>query len=199
MKNNIDEKILSEICNKIYDELGPYYQEATYQSAMEYELNKQEIRYRREMRVPIYYDKIIIAHGVVDFWIAPNILVEFKAKKDASIIDENQVKRYLKSLNIPFGFLINFNNRQTKLKIDKINNPNYNSEESPIIKNNTYSSKFGSPNNNYTIRVPRSNPYHAKQRCTVITKKGEHQEVDLQVLAGEDNRFRYYEFKRVRI
>lgn len=199
MKKKINEEALRTICNRIYNELGPYYDEVTYQNAMEYELNKHEIWYRREMQVPIYYDKNVVAYGKVDFWIGQDMLVEFKAKKDASIVDRNQVKRYLKTLDVPFGFLINFNNRRTKLEIDKIENPNY-SKKKPINKkpivNNSFSSKFGSPINEYTIRVPKNSPYYSNQRCPVRTKKGEHQEVYLQVLAGEDNKFRYYEYRR---
>jgi GxxExxY protein len=129
MKNKFNEKILKEMCNRIYDDLGPYYIETTYQSAMEHELNKQGIRYRREMQIPIYYDNIIIAHGTVDFWIAPNYLVEFKAKKKVSLADKNQVKRYLKSLKIPFGYLINFNPEGKKLDITPIVNEHFKGKE----------------------------------------------------------------------
>ena len=130
-------KTIEKICNRIYNELGPYQIESTYGNAMEYELIKEGITYNRELPIPILYDKHKVGHGVVDFFIDGKYLLEFKANTScfttkegkssnaASVIkSKNQVIRYLIALNLETGYLINFNiGGKAGLEIELIINP----------------------------------------------------------------------------
>jgi|TARA_R100000322_G_C5282267_1_gene150087 GxxExxY protein len=126
-----------KICRKIYNELGPYHTEMVYQNAMEYELKRKGFNYQREKQVPINYDGIVIGQGKIDFYVEPNYVLEFKAiasnlyTKEGEINQNiyirkhhHQVQKYLQSLNIERGYLINFNTgAKAELEILEIVNP----------------------------------------------------------------------------
>jgi GxxExxY protein len=128
---------LEKICRTIYNELGPYHTESVYQNAMEYELTKNKIKYRREMQVPIIYDNQVIGQGKIDFYIHPKYVIEFKALSSNLITKEDkenqshyiqkyksQLIKYLISLNLKKGFLINFNiGAKKELEVVEVINP----------------------------------------------------------------------------
>ena len=54
--------------------------------------------------------------NIVDFLIEDKILLELKAKRIISKEDYYQVRRYLESLNLKLGLLVNFRDRYLKPK-----------------------------------------------------------------------------------
>ena len=137
MKVNI--KSIIKLCKRIYSELGPYHLEAIYANALEYELLKNDIAYVREFTLPVLYDGIKMGNIRYDFLIDDKYLLELKAKKSIYIKGGgisnaegvlggiNQVKKYLVSLDLEKGYLINFNTALDAhiLEYEEILNPNY--------------------------------------------------------------------------
>lgn len=129
--------LLEKICNRIFLELGPFHSEAVYGNAIEYELIENKIHYRREVQVPIKYKGVIVGQSRVDFLIKPNNVIELKASptnrfnKDGTrsnykgpIKDRNQVIKYLQSMEMEKGYLVNFNiGTKAEVEIDEIFNP----------------------------------------------------------------------------
>ena len=136
----ITRALLLKMCNRIYNELGPYHTEITYKNAMEHELSKSGIEYNRERQISVIYDGSVVGHGYIDFLIrgkTANYPVEFKAistnlfntdgemnKKYTAKKHHYQLIKYLQSLNSEKGFLINFNvGTKSKLEVLEIINP----------------------------------------------------------------------------
>jgi len=69
---------LTGILFSIHNELGRYYKEKQYQDIFEVKLQKANIKYEREKKLPISPE---IIGNQIDFCIENKILVEFKAKK----------------------------------------------------------------------------------------------------------------------
>lgn len=129
--------LLEQICKRIYNELGPYHTELTYQNAMEHELCKMNISYHREKQMPIMYDNQIVGHGYLDFLVKPHYAIEFKAlttslinkdgefnKSSSAQRHHNQLYKYLQGLNLKTGFLINFNvGSKEDIEVLELTNP----------------------------------------------------------------------------
>ena len=64
---------------KVHSALGNGFQEVIYQRALTIEMEKQGLRFNREMEMPIYYEGINIGTRRVDFFVEDNIMVELKA------------------------------------------------------------------------------------------------------------------------
>jgi GxxExxY protein len=129
VNNKIIEKELSYKLNgiffKIHNILGRFAKEKQYADALENELKKANIKYRREVFLDVFGKK----SNIPDFIIEDKILVEIKRKPINTKEDYQQVKRYLESTNIKLGILVNFGLEylkpkrilNSKFKIDKDN------------------------------------------------------------------------------
>jgi len=127
--NKIIEKELSYKLNgiffKIHNILGRFAKEKQYADALENELKKADIKYRREVFLDVFGKK----SNIPDFIIEDKILLEIKRKPTNTKEDYQQVKRYLESSNIKLGILVNFGLEylkpkrilNSKFKIDKDN------------------------------------------------------------------------------
>jgi len=129
VNNKIIEKELSYKLNgiffKIHNILGRFAKEKQYADALENELKKADIKYRREVFLDVFGKK----SNIPDFIIEDKILLEIKRKPTNTKEDYQQVKRYLESTNIKLGILVNFGLEylkpkrilNSKFKIDKDN------------------------------------------------------------------------------
>ena len=99
----------------VHSELGSGFLEAVYQEALEKEFCIQEIPYKREVSIPIYYkgEKLLKSY-IADFICYDNIVVELKAVSALSSEHKAQVLNYLKATNHKLGLLINFGERNLK-------------------------------------------------------------------------------------
>ena len=96
-------------CMEVHKDLGCGFLEAVYQEALEKELISQNIIYKREVDIPVYYknnklDKFYKA----DFICFDKIIIELKALSEITTQHEAQVLNYLKATNLQLGLLINF-------------------------------------------------------------------------------------------
>ena len=108
---------------KTHQELDLYRNEKQYGDCFEKPLLDNNIKYVREHR---FVDQQYGSQGVrcvCDFIIEDKIILEFKTKIFISKEDYFQLKRYLVTLNLHLGLLVNF--RQTRLSPKRVLNSNY--------------------------------------------------------------------------
>lgn len=100
---------LNGIAMKVYNELGFGFLESVYQEAFEIELKRENIPYKREYNIDIYYDNVKLQKGFrADFLCYDKIIVELKASSGLIGKDESQLINYLKATGIKVGTLYNF-------------------------------------------------------------------------------------------
>jgi len=108
---------LEAVANKIVDcayhvhqNLGPGLLESIYESCFCYELKKRDLRYERQVEIPIIYDQMKLDEKLrLDVLVEDSIICELKAVLEMSTVFEAQLLTYLKLSNKRLGFLINFN------------------------------------------------------------------------------------------
>ena len=96
--------------------LGSGFQEVIYQRALEYEFTLQEIKYAREVDMPIFYKDKHLGTRRVDFLIDGKILLETKAVVKLENIHLAQAKNYLEVYKIEVGLLLNFGSMNLEIK-----------------------------------------------------------------------------------
>ncbi len=89
--------------------LGPGFLEYVYEESFCYELDLRKIQFARQKELDIYYkDYLIPKKYRVDLLVEDKVIVDNKATKALTEIDEAQLLNYLKATKIRVGLLINF-------------------------------------------------------------------------------------------
>lgn len=102
---------------EVAKELGCGFLEAVYQEALEMEFAAQRIPYEAQKPIRISYKgKILSKEYIADFVCNGEILIELKAIKQITEIEEAQVLNYLKATHLPLGLIINFGTPQLQWK-----------------------------------------------------------------------------------
>ena len=120
--NEITEKIIG-CALRVHKILGPGFLESVYQAALDYEFNQGGIKYEKEKDLPVQYGDVRLDVGFrCDFIVENEIIVECKAVRELTSIDEAQVINYLKITKLEIGLLINFNVIKLKDGIKRLAN-----------------------------------------------------------------------------
>ncbi len=94
---------------EVSTELGAGFLEAVYQEALELELKLRGIPYQAQIPIPIIYKGHLLSKTYVpDFICFNQIIVEIKALKQLTTLEEAQLLNYLKATGMPVGLLLNF-------------------------------------------------------------------------------------------
>ncbi len=93
---------------EVHRVLGPGFNEAVYESALAYEFTTQQINFERQTPLRVQYKSIIAGDYRADFVVDGKIILEIKAIKALTRIEEAQVLNYLKATRLRLGILINF-------------------------------------------------------------------------------------------
>ena len=108
-----EELIAKKIVNSAYivhKNLGPGLLERIYEVCFCHELKKKQIKFKRQVDIPIKYDDIIFDEGLrLDVFVEDLIICELKAVDEFNPVWEAQILSHLKLTNRHIGFLINFN------------------------------------------------------------------------------------------
>ena len=98
-------------------ELGSGFLEAVYQEALEMEFADCNVPFEPQKRINISYkNRMLKREYVADFICYGKIIVEIKAIKSITEIEEAQLLNYLKATELPLGLIINFGHPKMEWK-----------------------------------------------------------------------------------
>lgn len=105
----LTEKILGAAI-EVHKALGPGLLESAYEECLCHECNLRGLRFERQIKVPVVYKGINLDCGYqLDLMVENTVILELKAVERITSIHEAQLLTYLKLMNKPVGFIINFN------------------------------------------------------------------------------------------
>lgn len=96
------------ILYKVHNELGRYRNEKQYADKFEQLLKDNGINYKREYKLPESFNGEKGGRNICDFIIENKIIIELKAKTFLLRDDYFQIKRYLSTLGLELGIIVNF-------------------------------------------------------------------------------------------
>jgi GxxExxY protein len=96
-------------CMKVHRSLGVGFLEAVYEEALEKEFHIQNIPFKRQVKLLLYYDNQLMKKQYrADFVCYESIVIEIKAVSQIPVIFYSQLTNYLKCTKMELGMLINF-------------------------------------------------------------------------------------------
>ncbi|MEP6795864.1 MAG: GxxExxY protein [Saprospiraceae bacterium] len=111
---------------KVYNTLGPGFQEVIYQRCLAIELRREGIKFIREIEQKVYYENFHVGTRRADFVVEEILSVELKAKVNLEDVHIAQAKNYTVAYNFPKGLLFNFGAKSLQYKL--LFNPKYNAQ-----------------------------------------------------------------------
>jgi GxxExxY protein len=97
-------------CIEVHRHLGPGLLESAYATCLAHELYLQNIKFQKELSLPIKYKEVNLDCGYrIDFLIENDLILELKSLEKVLPIHEAQLLSYLKLSGKHIGLLINFN------------------------------------------------------------------------------------------
>lgn len=102
---------------EVSNHLGCGFLEAVYQEALGIEFAERRIGHEPQKRITISYkDTVLRKEYVADFLCQDRIIVEIKAIKAITGVEEAQLLNYLKATGLPLGLIINFGSKKLEWK-----------------------------------------------------------------------------------
>lgn len=94
----------------VHKNLGSGLLEKVYEICFCHELEKRNLKYLRQVDIPIVYDNLVFDEGLrLDVLVEDKIICEIKAVELVNPVWDAQILSHLKLTNKRLGFLINFN------------------------------------------------------------------------------------------
>lgn len=93
---------------EVHKILGAGFLESVYAESFACKLGFRKINFQRQKTIDVIYKKIKVKQFCCDFIIEDTVLVELKAIKKISEIEQAQIINYLKATGLKIGLLINF-------------------------------------------------------------------------------------------
>lgn len=97
-----------EVANEVYATLGEGHAEKVFEEAMSVEMRLRGILYETERNTEVFYKGHKVGTQRLDFVIDNRLVVELKAGMALTKLNINQLRGYLKTMNINHGLIINF-------------------------------------------------------------------------------------------
>ena len=108
-ENDISGKIIGAAI-EVHKHLGPGLLESAYEECLCYELDLREIKFKRQVPLPLNYKGLNLDCGYrLDLLVEDKVIVELKTVEAIAPIHEAQILTYLKLRDIRLGLIINFN------------------------------------------------------------------------------------------
>jgi GxxExxY protein len=109
---------------KVHSALGNGFQEVIYQRALAIEMEKQGLKFTRELEMVIYYEGVEIGTRRVDFFVEEFVMVELKALIKLEDVHLAQAMNYCQAYHLPIGLLLNFGAKSLEFKrVYNLNHP----------------------------------------------------------------------------
>jgi len=105
---------ITGLCFQVHKKLGRLAREKQYADYLEHLLKEQQIKFKREIKIPFQPNQTLIEGNIADFIIENKIIIDCKAKRAVTKQDYYQIQRYLQATKIKLGLIINFNDRYLK-------------------------------------------------------------------------------------
>lgn len=93
---------------EVHNILGPGFLEAVYEEALAHEFDLRRIAYERQKTYHVPYKSIATGVYRPDFVVEEKVVVDTKAIKQLTEIDEAQIINYLKVCKLRVGLVLNF-------------------------------------------------------------------------------------------
>jgi len=101
---------------EIYNLIGSGQSEKLYGDALAEILNREKIKFKRELYFPIKINDKVIKKQYFDFIIDDKIVIELKANDKYYKQACSQLFKYLKSCNLQLGIIYRFSNEGVRVK-----------------------------------------------------------------------------------
>ena len=109
---------------EVHRHLGCGFTEKVYQDALELEMQRQEIPFKRECSLhAMYKGNMLPTTFIPDFICFDNIIVELKAVQELEDFHRSQAFNYAKVAGFDVSLLINFGKRSLEYERYNINKP----------------------------------------------------------------------------
>ena len=103
-------KMIVDAAFAVHKKLAPGLLEKVYEVCFCHELCKREIKYKRQVDIPIVYDDLVFDEGWrLDVYVDDIVICELKAVDEMNPVWHAQILSHLKLTKKRLGFLINFN------------------------------------------------------------------------------------------
>jgi GxxExxY protein len=93
---------------EVHSVLRTGFLESVYEQALAHEFDLRGLRYQRQAKLEVRYKGQIAGEFRADFLVDNKVVVELKATKALTEIDEAQLINYLKGTGYQVGLLLNF-------------------------------------------------------------------------------------------
>ncbi|MBN1795872.1 MAG: GxxExxY protein [Sedimentisphaerales bacterium] len=101
---------------EVHRTLGSGFLESVYEEALAIEFNLRKVQYERQKNINVIYKGLLAKQFICDFLVDHKVLVELKAIKAITGVEEAQLLNYLKATGLELGLLINFGEQSLKYK-----------------------------------------------------------------------------------
>ena len=101
---------------EVHRVLGAGFVESVYEESLAIEFGLRKIPYERQRPISVLYKGRLAKQFICDFIVYGKIIVELKAIKEISDIEQAQVLNYLKSSDLNLGLLLNFGSSSLEIK-----------------------------------------------------------------------------------
>jgi GxxExxY protein len=101
---------------EVHGTLSSGFLESVYEEALAIEFGLRKVCYERQKSIDVFYKGLLTKQFVCDFLVGEKVLVELKAIKAITNIEEAQILNYLKATGVEVGLLINFGEQSLKYK-----------------------------------------------------------------------------------
>ncbi|MCE7987253.1 MAG: GxxExxY protein [Caldilinea sp. CFX5] len=104
-------------CMEVHQQLGHGFLELVYHEALKIEFPLRQVSFLSEVELPVWYKgRQLPTVYRADFICFHEIIIEIKAIKEITKIEEAQLINYLKATGKPIGLLINFGSKSLEYR-----------------------------------------------------------------------------------
>ena len=123
MRENYLSGEMVKIIYEIHQKLGCGLFESVYEEAICYLLEKKNIKFERQVEIPVIFDGKELGNGFrADIIVEDKVIIEIKSVEFLHPVHFKQLLTYLKLSNKKLGLLVNFNESDPKDGIRRIVN-----------------------------------------------------------------------------
>lgn len=101
---------------EVHSTLGSGFLESVYEQALAIEFDLRKVHYERQKNIEVVYKGKKVKEFVCDFLVEGKVLIELKALKAITGVEEAQVLNYLKATGLEVCLLLNFGQSSLKYK-----------------------------------------------------------------------------------